>query len=313
MLNDRTDGKWSQRILEMIVWLRMAQLEANEHLKQGMVKVPVHLALGHEAVAAAVDQIMCPQDSLFLTHRNIHFNLARQRNLKVVLDEYLLKPEGIAGGRLGSMNLFNPGKDIVYTSSILGNNLPVGAGYALGSKIKDSSGVAIIATGDGAIEEGSFYESLVLLKSQRIPAIVLVENNSWSLATKVEDRRCSIDLELLSKSLAINYCCLKGNDPFQYVGILADMRERVANESSPVVIEAHVSTLGYRYVPCDGSPGERMINYHAGPIVHLLGPEYPLIEPTYDDPFFCIQNATSTEELFEITSRVKADLIQMSL
>ena len=51
------------------------------------------------------------------------------------MDEYYLKDTGIASGHLGSMNLSNPQKNIVYSSSILGNNLPVATGFSLGNKL----------------------------------------------------------------------------------------------------------------------------------------------------------------------------------
>lgn len=104
----------------------------NEKIKIGNFNIPIHLALGHEAIAVAVDSIMEEDDQLVLSHRNIHYHLARTKLLKPELDEYLLKKDGVAAGQLGSMNLANEEKNIVYTSSILGNNLAVAAGIALG-------------------------------------------------------------------------------------------------------------------------------------------------------------------------------------
>ena len=144
-------------LLEKILWLRMAQVIINELCKSKSFLVPIHLALGHETLAVAVDKVMKQSDKLFLSHRNVHYNLIKMGTLKEELDEYYLKESGIAGGRLGSMNLFNQSKNITYTSNILGNNLPVGCGYALGNKVKNEDGVTFIVTGDGAVEEGSFY------------------------------------------------------------------------------------------------------------------------------------------------------------
>ena len=54
------------------------------------------------------------RNSLFLTHRNIHYNLARMGTLKEELDEFYLRQTGLAKGRLGSMNLSNPDKNIIF-------------------------------------------------------------------------------------------------------------------------------------------------------------------------------------------------------
>src|SRR3989344_6120066 len=186
-------------IAKEVLRLRFSQMMVNEKYKAGLFKIPIHLAIGHEAIAVAVSSIMEKNDKLVCSHRNIHYNLARAGALKPILDEYLLKKEGLAGAKLGSMNLANASKNIVYTSSILGNNLPVAAGLALAEKVK-GGGVVMVETGDGAIEEGSFYESMLFMKSHALPVLVIVENNGWSLATEISERRAEVNLSKFAET-----------------------------------------------------------------------------------------------------------------
>ena len=58
---------------------------------------------------------------------------------------------------------------------------------------------------DGAIEEGSFYESLLFMKSLSLSNIVIVENNNWSLATQIHERRSKIDLEKIYSERKYTY------------------------------------------------------------------------------------------------------------
>ena len=162
------------KIAEEVLKVRYGQLIINEHYKNKAFKIPIHLALGHEAIAIAVKTVMQEDDCLALTHRNVHYNLAKTGLLKSEIDEYLLKEEGLASGRLGSMNLANEEEGVMYTSSILGNNLGVAAGLALASKVK-GDGLTIVITGDGAMEEGSFYETLLFLKSNNLSTIIIVD------------------------------------------------------------------------------------------------------------------------------------------
>ena len=83
-------------IAKEVLRLRHSQMIVNEKYKSGLFKVPIHLALGHEAIAVAVDSVMEANDKLVCSHRNIHYNLARAKVLKPILDEYLLKKEGLA-------------------------------------------------------------------------------------------------------------------------------------------------------------------------------------------------------------------------
>jgi len=78
-----------------MIRLRLSQILVNEEYKQGKFKIPVHLALGHEAIAVAVHHAMGDGDKLILSHRNIAYNLARLGSLRAVLDEYFLKPSGL--------------------------------------------------------------------------------------------------------------------------------------------------------------------------------------------------------------------------
>ena len=62
-------------IIKKIIWLRLAQILVNNRYKNGDFIIPIHLAMGHESIAVAVDETMQEKDGLFLTHRNIHYNL----------------------------------------------------------------------------------------------------------------------------------------------------------------------------------------------------------------------------------------------
>lgn len=90
-----------------LIRVRFSQMIINEGIKIGEFKIPIHLGLGHEAIAVAVKTVMREEDQLVLMHRNIHYNIAKTEYLIPKIDEYLLKKEGLAKGRLGSMNLAN--------------------------------------------------------------------------------------------------------------------------------------------------------------------------------------------------------------
>jgi TPP-dependent pyruvate/acetoin dehydrogenase alpha subunit len=297
------------KIIKKIIWLRLAQVIVNNRYKQGDFDVPIHLAMGHESIAVAIDSVMRETDCLFLTHRNIHYNLARIENLKEELDEYYLRFTGLSKGSLGSMNLSNPDKNIIYSSSILGNNLAVGSGFALGNKLKNRNGVVFIATGDGAIEEGVFYESLLFLKSHKLPSVIIVENNEWSLGTKIEERRSNIDLGKLASSLEIEYSFLEKNDPFEYANQIELLRSNALSNRSPVLIEVELTTFGFWYLINQDFPDGKFINYHAGPAPELKVDEYPVIKSSNEDPLYVLTKYHPWESLKEIAIDLHEQLL----
>lgn len=298
------DWKLNSKVLQN----RIGQLLVNERLKSRSIKVPVHLALGHEAVAVAVADIMEAGDALCLTHRNIHYNLARAISLKDEWAELALQPTGVGGGWLGSMNMANPEVGIPYTSSILANSLSVSAGIALADKVRGTDAVTIVVTGDGAMEEGAFYETLEFLKSCELSSLVLVENNGWSLATHVAERRCPIHLDKLAQAFEIPYVRLEGNDVHGYRDRLKSARAQCVAQQTPILIEAHLSTLGDWRMKTPEFPDGKFINYHHGaaPTVDLL--DWPLIRHDHSDPLFVLGQQFGEAPLLALAVQVREQL-----
>ena len=291
-------------VVEKVIRLRAVQLAVNERCKVEAFNVPIHLALGHEGIAVALSETKLGQDALFLSHRNIHYNLAQSSNARGVLGEFALSADGLASGRLGSMNLANQRDSVVYTSSILANNLSLATGYALGERVSQTNGVVYVVTGDGAIEEGSFWESLVFMKSQGLSVIVIVENNRWSLGSEINQRRCELDLDLFAKSLSIKYVSLAGNDVFEYIDILHRCRRETINRAEPVLVEVNLVTLGYWLKQGSGLDGSKFVNYHAGPAPTVSSSSYPLIDESPHDPLFVLEGRFGNLELAALASRI---------
>jgi len=279
-----------------ILRLRLSQMLINEHYKSGDFKIPVHIALGHETIAVAIDSIMEETDSLICSHRNMHYNLARAKKLRPILLEFLLKDGGLAGSTLGSMNLANEAANIPYTSSILGNNLPVSAGVALSHLVKGDDGVTFVVTGDGAMEEGTFYEVLGIARANDLPLAIIVENNGWSMHTQIDERRSSIDVSGLCAALGVSYEHLSGNDVSKYIEILSKVRKGL-KKGEPCVVEVSVSTLGGWYV--GEGEDKRFIHPHAGVLPEVSFSSWPILEESVADPVYVLTKQFSEVELKE--------------
>ncbi len=299
----------SKQIAFDIIKIRISQMMINELYKEGKFEIPIHLAFGHETIAVAIDRIMEEQDKILLSHRNIAFNLVRSKNFKKILNEYYLKKEGIAEGKLGSMNLMNPSKGIIYTSSILGNNFSVAMGVALSQKIQNTKGITIVLGGDGSMEEGSFHESLLMAKSLKLPCFIIIENNEWSMATSIDQRRCNIDLEKFTSAYEIKYCKLSGNDPIKYINELKKMREYAVDNNEPVCIEFNVTTLGDWVMKHDDFPDGKFINYHAGPAPTIELKTCPaIIKNSEQDPVYALKGLLNESEIIAISEKIRTQM-----
>jgi TPP-dependent pyruvate/acetoin dehydrogenase alpha subunit len=262
-----------------VLRLRYWQHIMNEALKRREFTIPIHLGFGHEAIAAAVSRMMQKDDQLVLTHRNITYNLARARSLEPLYKEYKLSPSAVGGGKLGSMNLASSDWGVAYTSCILGNNLSVACGLALSRQTAGREGVVTVLTGDGAMEEGQFYESLVFARSQRLKVLFVVENNDSAMSSCITERRCPIALDRMSEALGIPFLHLATNDVIEYTAILGDLRRGIDNNSTPACIEVRLAALNQHAGPTPGWPTDpKRISIEDGLI----------IERTSNDPVFVL-------------------------
>ena len=270
--------------------------QLNEMLKQKQFNIPIHLGFGHEAVAVAVDQTMGADDRLCASHRNSHYNLARSKSLEAVLAHYRLVQRTQEGGLMGSMNLAVDGTSIAYSSSILGNNMAVSTGIAMNRKLNGRPGVVFNATGDGAMEEGIFWESLIFARSHALPLVVIVENNDYSMSSTIAQRRCPVDLSKVCAGVGFGYFRANGAVLSEARAALGSARQSAGN-GLPALVEMEVSTFCQHAGPTPGWPTDPMkLSIENG----LLAEDSP------DDPVFHVKKALGDEEF----ARVCGDIMK---
>ena len=292
------DKEYVAELAVDVLRLRYWQHIMNEALKRREFLIPIHLGFGHEAIAAAVSRAMQQHDQLVLTHRNITYNLARARSLKPLYEEYKLSPSALGGGKLGSMNLANPDWGVAYSSSILGNNLSVACGISLARQTAGRDGIVIVLTGDGAMEEGQFYESLVFARSQRLKVLFIVENNDYAMASSISERRCNIALDRMAEAVSIPFRHLTSNDVIEYNAILEGLRDDIDAKSAPACIEVRLPAFNQHAGPTPGWPTDpKKISVDNG----------LLIERTADDPVFVLGQRLGEDIVGNLSARVLAE------
>jgi len=220
-----------------VLLLRSYQHAINELIKKKKIFLPPHMAFGYEANAVAINNVFDNGDKLILTHRNIAYNLIFDPNLKKYINELNMKSNGINKGLSGPMNIVNPNKGIVYTSSILGNNFSIALGFSVNNKVLKKKNITYVVTGDGAIEEGSFVETIILAKKFKSRLVFIVENNDFAMASKTKERRDDIDLELLSKAYGCGYFLLNSRNVIDYSKKLLIIKKKIKKKLFLFIVE----------------------------------------------------------------------------
>ena len=183
-------------ILFLAGMLRIRRLEEKcaELYGEGKIRGFLHLYIGEEAVAAGALPALGPQDNVVATYREHGHALLRGVPMGVIMAEMYGKREGCSGGRGGSMHLFDAARRFYGGNAIVGGGLPLAAGLALSSKMKNEGRVTACFFGEGAVAEGAFHESMNLAQLWRLPVAFFCENNFYAMGTALERSESQTDL-----------------------------------------------------------------------------------------------------------------------
>ena len=153
------------------------------------VKSPVHLSIGQEFVSVGVCAHLKPEDVVFGYYRSHAMYLAKGGSLRAMIAELYGKSTGCCRGKGGSMHLSDVSHGIVGISAVVGTQIPEAAGYAYAQKLKNSGNITVCFLGDGATEEGVFYETLNWAVLKSIPLLLVCENNGYAINTSLHSRQ----------------------------------------------------------------------------------------------------------------------------
>ncbi len=169
--------------------IRLIEETVAARYSQQKMRCPVHLSSGQEAVSAAVG--LCLRDSDFAVsgHRAHGHYLGKGGNLKAMLAEMYGKKTGCSAGKGGSMHLIDRSVGFMGSTAIVGGTIPVGVGLAYSAKVKGTDQVSCVFLGDGAVEEGAFYESANFAALKKLPVLFLCENNFFSVYSSLKVRQ----------------------------------------------------------------------------------------------------------------------------
>jgi pyruvate dehydrogenase E1 component alpha subunit len=192
------------------------------------------------------------------------------------------------------MNLVIEAAGVAYASGILGNNLAVAAGIAMHRSLVRKRGVIFAVTGDGAMEEGIFWETLIFSRSHALPIVVVVENNDYSMSSTISQRRSSVDLSQVCAGVGFRYFNAPGAVLSDVTVVLHAARESAA-AGAPACVELNLSTFCQHAGPTPGWPDDpRRIDIEDG----------LLVEDTPQDPLYHIRNAIGANEFTRLSEQV---------
>jgi TPP-dependent pyruvate/acetoin dehydrogenase alpha subunit len=241
------------KMYKLMVTIRRFEDRLYQLFLQGLVPGTLHQYQGQEAVAVGVCSTLERDDIIFSTHRPVGHGIAKGMSLKSIAAEIMGKAEGCAGGKGGQMHLTDVSVGMMPSNAIVGANIPIATGAALGFKLRNEDRVSVSFFGDGAANIGAFHEGINLAAIKDAPVVFICENNQYaasthiSLATKIEN------IADRAKSYGIPGVIVDGMDVLAVRDVSEDAVDRARMGKGPTLIEAKT----YRFMGHSrGDPGQ---------------------------------------------------------
>ncbi len=173
-------------MLRLMLRIRRFEEKLAYLFKRGRLPGFVHLYLGEEAVAVGVCSALRPDDRITSTHRGHGHLIAKGASVDRMMAELLGKVDGYCRGKGGSMHIVDFGLGIIGTNGIVGGGIPIGTGSAWGDQHLGRDTVTATFFGDGASNQGVFFESMNLAAVWSLPVVFVCENNGYTEWTPTE-------------------------------------------------------------------------------------------------------------------------------
>ena len=167
----------------MLYLARASEEYIIKHYSDDDMKTPMHMSMGQEAIPVGVCHALGQENQIWTSYRTHAAFLAKTRDTDKFFAEMYGKVTGTAAGKAGSMHLSDPDKGHMNASAIVASVLPPAIGLAFANKAAGNGRISCVFFGDGAMDEGSFWESLNVASLMRLPVLFVCEDNGLAVHT----------------------------------------------------------------------------------------------------------------------------------
>ena len=206
------------QLLEIAYYLRLTRT-LEERLvalfRQAKVIGGLYRSLGQEgeSVAAAYALDYRKGDVVQPLIRNLGAILVAGAKPADIIKQYMAKGDSPTRGRELNIHFGNPATDgFIGQISMLGDMIPVMAGIALAGRMQKRDLVTLAFIGDGGSSTGAFWEGLNFATVQRLPMVVVVENNAYAYSTPTSKQTAAKTLADKAVGVGCEGETIDGND-----------------------------------------------------------------------------------------------------
>ena len=231
------DIKNLKKFIHLMLLIRKTEQLLASAKKNGIIRGPVHLGVGQEAIAVGISQNLKKTDRVFGGHRSHAHLLALNGDFYRLFAEVLGKETGFSKGMGGSMHLFDQSNGFYGSTPIVAGTVSLAVGAALAAKMQNSTDIGVSYIGDGAVEEGVVHECFNLAKVLKLPVLFVIENNLFASHMHISLRQPSETTSRFAEANFIPHKLLDGNDVVTVAQNSKELIENLRNGEGPAILE----------------------------------------------------------------------------
>jgi len=240
-----------ERLIELyrqMLMMRRFDERCLELVADKVIHGGVHPYFGQEAIAAGVCAALTKRDRIASTHRGHGHTIAKGARIDRMMAELCGRIDGYCRGIGGSMHIADFEIGMLGANGIVGAGLPITAGSALASVLRDSDEVSVCFFSDGAVGGGPFHEVLNLAALWTLPMVFVCENNGWASGSTPEETLAASSIASFATPYDMAQLTLDGNDVLaMYDGATCAVDAARAGRG-PTLIEARTYRMGVHVV-----------------------------------------------------------------
>ncbi len=142
--------------------------------------------MGHEALGCLAGHLR-EDDWIYPYYRDRALMLARGLTNYELALAYFAKKASSSGGRQMPGHYSSRKHNVVSVCTPTGGGLIPAAGTAWGMTLDGKDSVVLATVGDAAMRQGEFYEAWSFAVQEKLPVIMVIEDNKYGISTPTED------------------------------------------------------------------------------------------------------------------------------
>jgi len=226
------------KMYKSLFFIRRAEEAAEQLIKDGEKVVGTfHLGLGEEAIPVGTCFDLRKDDYVLPYLRGRGVFLMKGVPLKVIAAGWLGKEVGLDRARYHHHHLGDMKNGVIAGSGIVGADIAVSTGIALGLKLKKTDQVIVDYFGDGASNEGNFHEALNFAGAFKLPIIFVCRNNLYAVSMPFARASAEKDIALRAKGYGFPGVVVDGNDVISVYNATKEAINRARSGEGPTLIE----------------------------------------------------------------------------